>query len=239
MHKTALPVVPLVLALTLAAAKPALAETRRLEITTDNGICAYRGEKVFNAGGRARIRIKGNDHYYLIAFDAKPVRNWKIARATLHLKPAGGKPRRMALCTVPIAWPEGTGNNKAQNGASCFTHVKYPLVPWTPSGGTMLEATFNNPRMAWRSARVGYDGGWMKIPIAPELVHAVAHGLSHGLALSEETGQARENHDVFAREQSNARPYIVVEGQPGQAKALAPPPTFRAEPYPPAASFSG
>ena len=244
--------------LTPAFALPALGETRRLEVTADNGICAYRQEKVLNTGGRSMIRIKGNDHYYLIGFDAKPVRKWRITRATLHVKVARGRPRRIAACTVPIAWPEGTANNQPQRGASCFTHVKYPDVPWTDAGGTMLEATFNNPRMLWRSAQVSYEGDWMKIPLAAELICAVAHGLSHGLALSEETGQTMENHDVYTREQSSARPYIIVEGQPAgkpgdvirvsQAHATRPrpvsrppvlqQPTFRAEPFPPAASFS-
>jgi len=202
--------------LTPAFALPALGETRRLEVTADNGICAYRQEKVLNTGGRSMIRIKGNDHYYLIGFDAKPVRKWRITRATLHVKVARGRPRRIAACTVPIAWPEGTANNQPQRGASCFTHVKYPDVPWTDAGGTMLEATFNNPRMLWRSAQVSYEGDWMKIPLAAELICAVAHGLSHGLALSEETGQTMENHDVYTREQSSARPYIIVEGQPAE-----------------------
>ena len=204
----------------LAIAWPvvALAESRKLPVSADVGICAHPNETALNTGGNSRVRLKGNEHYYLFNFDAAPVKNWKITSATLHLKLARGRIRRLATCTVPVAWVEGTGVNKPLTDATCFLRVRPPsgerAVPWAPGGGTMLDATFNSPYMMWRSSEVttGPDG-WMKIPLDPRLVQAVAVGLSQGLVLAEEKGQTMANHDVFTREQANAQPYLTVEGQ--------------------------
>ena len=219
-----------VLMMVSAVVSTARGEVKRLPVTADVGICGHSKERSWNTGGRSRVRIKGIEHHYLFAFDAAAVRKWKIDRATLYLKLAQGRLRRMAISTVPIAWVEGTGSGRAQDGSSCYCHVKYPDAAWTRGGGAILAATFNSPRMTWRPAQVRCEGKWLKIDVAPELVHAVAHGLSYGLLLADEAGQTRENHDVYAREQSNARPYLEVEGGAAKPARLPSRPTFRAEP---------
>ncbi len=219
----------------LAVGSIAAADTKRLAVTADVGICAHPSEIHNNTGARTGIRIKGNEHYYLFDFDARAVRNWQITAATLHLKLRRGNIRRVAICTVPVSWTEGTATGKPQDGSPCFTHRQYPRVTWTPGGGTMTDATFNSPHMLWRAANVKVEAGWLKIPVAPELVQAVAAGLSHGLALGEETGQTRENHDIYSREQSNARPYLVVEGRPHHVAAFLKRPPAKAKAFPPAA----
>ena len=224
----------------LAAAAPLAADGIKLPITADVGICAHADEVHRNTGGKSHVRIKGNEHYYLFRFDATAIRQWRITRATLHLKLARGRLRQVAICTVPARWAEGSGVDEPQRGAACFTHAAWPDRPWTPGGGTMMAATFNSPHMLWRSAKVGYNGKWMLIPIAPELVQAVAVGLSEGLVLADETGQTRENHDVYTRLQAGAKPYLMVEGTPvppdGAPDVRRAPP--RAEPWPAAASFT-
>ena len=212
--------------------------TRRLALTADVGICAHPKEIAFNTGGRSRVRVKGNEHYYLFDFDIRAIRNCRIAAAALHLKLANGGLRRAAVCTVPVAWVEGTAGGKPQNGSSCFTHVKYPDTPWTHGGGTVMDATFNSPDMMWRAASVTTDKDrWMKIQLDPKLVQAVAGGLSHGLILSSETGQTRENHDVFTREQSSARPYLTVTYFPPPPKPIPPRPPVKTAPCPHGAGF--
>ncbi len=184
------------------------------------------------------MRVKANEHYYLFDFDSRGIRDWRITGATLHLKLANGRIRRAAVCTVPVPWVEGTGRGKAQVGSSCFTHVKYPKQAWTDGGGTVMDATFNSPDMMWRPARVttGADR-WMKIQVDPKLVQAVAAGLSHGLILSSETGQTRENHDVFTREQGNAKPYLTVTYFPPLPKPIPPRPPVKAAPSADGAGF--
>ncbi|MBL7133443.1 MAG: DUF4091 domain-containing protein [Phycisphaerae bacterium] len=225
------------LILTVFISVPLGAATRKLPITADVGICAHPREVHLNTGANSHIRIKGNEHYYLFNFDAASIKHWKIGRATLHLKLARGRLRRVALCTVPVAWTEGTATNKPQTGSPCYTHVKYPTQAWTRAGGTMLDATFNSPYMMWRAGDVKYKGQWMEIPVEAKLIQAVAAGLSHGLVLADEKGQTRENHDVYTREQANARPYLVVECNPPLPKTIGSRPPAKAAPFPPGAGF--
>ena len=184
------------------------------------------------------MRVKGDQHYYLFDFDVRAIRDWRITGATLHLKLANGRLRRAAVCTVPVPWVEGAAAGKAEVGASCFTHVKYPKQAWTPGGGTVMDATFNSPDMMWRAASVktGNDG-WMTIQVDPKFVQAVAAGLSHGLILASETGQTRENHDVFTREQGNAKPYLTVTCYPPLPKPIPPRPPAKAAACADGASF--
>ncbi|MBN1852893.1 MAG: DUF4091 domain-containing protein [Pirellulales bacterium] len=217
------------------------AETVRLPITKDVGICAHPQEVTINTGGQARIRIKGHEHYYLFDFDTSAITNLRVVNATLHLKVANGCLRRIAACTVPVAWDEGTATGKSQDGASCFTHAKYPNIAWDEHGGTMLDVTFNSPRMDWAAFDViAKEDPWVEVPIDPRLVEAVAAGLSHGLVLSEEKGQTRQNHDIFTREQSNAKPYLSIVGEPIPipAPATARRPAPQSAPCPAAASLS-
>ncbi|MCP4376017.1 MAG: hypothetical protein GY794_07570, partial [bacterium] len=201
----------------------ASARTAKLPVTADVGICAHPKEVTLNTGSNSRIRIKGNEHYYLFNFDTKAIKDCRITSATLHLKLAKGRIRRAGVSTVPIAWQEGTAAGEPQNGSSCFTHVEYPKKAWTPGGGTVMDATFNSSDMIWRTCSVstGKDR-WMTIKLDPKLVQAVAAGVSHGLILSSETGQTRENHDVYTREQSNAKPYLTVTYFPSLPKAVPP-----------------
>ena len=221
----------------LLVASAGHAETVKLPVTADVGICAHPREAHWNTGGNSRIRIKGNEHYYLFAFDARPLRHWKISSATLHLKLLRGRLRRVAFCTVATAWVEGTAVNEPQKEATCFTHVKYPETAWTPAGGTMLDATFNSPYMRWQRSDVKYMGKWMEIPIAPDLVQAVAVGLSHGLVMSDEKGQTRENHDVYTRRRASARPYLAVEGMRHHTAAGLQRPPAKAAPCTAASGF--
>ena len=213
----------------LLFATTAWAEVRTVPVTADVGICAHPKEVSLNTGGNSHIRVKGNEHYYLFDFDREPIRGWRVTKATLRLKQARGNLRRVAFCTVPCPWVEGTAINKPQVGSTCFTHVKYATNVWPRGGqteaprsdlhhlgGTMLEATFNNPAMAWRASDVRRDKkGWLEIPIDPELVQACLDGRSFGLVMSDEKGQTRENHDIHTREQRAFRPVLIVEGAPG------------------------
>lgn len=222
-------------------ARAAAAETRKLPVTRDLGICAHPREVHYSPGGSSRARIKHIQHYYLFDFDAEKVANWKIDQAVLHIRQVRGRMKKVALCTVPSDWVEGTNPRmQPSRGASCFTHRIWPDQPWGPGEANILQVTFNNPRMLWRSAPVRAVGdGWLEIPLDPVLVRAVALGLSDGLLLAEDAGQTLANHDVFTREQNNSAPWIEVRGSPLPATSqFTPPrPAPKAEPQAELADF--
>ncbi len=205
---------------TLSMNAVANAQTVRLPVTTDVGICAHPREVHYNTGANTRIRVKGNEHYYLFTVDAGKLKNKGIASARLHLKLTKGGFHKLALATVPGEWVEGIGRNQTVKGATCFTHRRYPDLPWTPAGGTFTAATFNNPRMLWKpvSFQKGKDG-WVSIEIPPVMLRAMRAGLVSGLALAGETGQTRENHDIYTREQNASAPYVTVALGPRQGRA--------------------
>ncbi|MFP4356791.1 MAG: hypothetical protein ACLFUJ_16910, partial [Phycisphaerae bacterium] len=228
--------------LSLLVLASAGAETKKLPVTRDIGICAHPAEVSYSPGGRSRARIKHIQHYYLFDFDAEQVRNWQIESATLHVRQALGRMKRAAVCTVPVDWVEGTNRNMSKaDGASCFSHRVFPNQAWGRHGEDILQATFNNPRMLWRGSRVQAAGdGWLKIPLDPKLVRAVAMGLSEGLLLGEDAGQTMANHDIFTREQGNAAPWIEITGRAGPAPdtKVPPRPAPRAGPLAYRADFS-
>jgi hypothetical protein len=199
----------------LAAGGMAGAETLKLPITADVGICAAKAEQENNTGGKSTIRVKGNEHYYLFTFERKAA--GEVVSAALHVKLARGELRRVAFCTVPVEWTEGKATDAPQDGAADFLHARHGRSAWTPWGGTMLDATFNNPAMRWAASDVKAAADkWLEIPIEPALVQAVLAGYSYGLVMSDEKGQTFENHDIYAREQSASAPYLMVQTRPLQ-----------------------
>ncbi len=222
-------------------ARPAAAETRKLPVTRDLGICAHPSEQSYSPGGSSRARIKHIQHYYLFDFDAEKVVNWKIDQAVLHIRQVRGRMKRVALCTVPVDWVEGNNPRmRPSRGASCFTHRVWPDSPWGHDEANILQVTFNNPRMLWRGAPVRATGdGWLQIPLDAKLVRAVALGLSHGLLLGEDAGQTMANHDIFTREQNNSAPWIEIRGKalPARTEFRPPRPAPKAEPFAQLADF--
>ncbi|MFP4053151.1 MAG: hypothetical protein ACLFV7_04725 [Phycisphaerae bacterium] len=202
--------------LTLAAVCSAETPSRSftLPVARDVGICAHPREVTLNTGGNPRVRVKGNEHYYLFDVDRDKLPPMHVSSATLKLKLAKGGFHKLALSTVAAQWVEGTAVNKPQKGSACFTHRRYPELAWTPHGGTFLQATFNNPRMVWKSADFRRAAeGWVIVDIPPALAQALVDGTTHGLVLAEEAGQTRQNHDIYTRRQKNAAPALTITGK--------------------------
>jgi hypothetical protein len=214
---------PILIIAAVSAVAAAEHRTLRLPVTADVGICAHPREVHYNTGANPRVRVKGNEHYYLFAVDAGKLADKGIASATLHLRMAKGGFHKLALCTVPGEWVEGEGRNQATRGAACFTHRRYPDVPWTRAGGTFTDATFNNPRMLWKPVPFEKGkNGWVAIDVPPVMLRAMRAGLTSGIALASETGQTRENHDVYTREQNASAPYVTVTLGPHKNARTAP-----------------
>jgi hypothetical protein len=216
----------------VAAANLTAAELT-LPITADTSISAFESERDLAAGGAPRIKLKGLENLILLNLDATALKGQVIERAELRLKGTDDKlmVRRVGVSTVASPWNEGgSAYEKAKSGEPTFLFAALPDRPWTRAGSTFLDVIFARGGTIWSQAVVEKPtDGWYRITIEPRLLEACAAGLSHGLALSDDNGQtmniAKEiipetnhgNNYFFAREQSNAKPVLVVEARPAPA----------------------
>lgn len=204
-----------------------------LPLTADTSISAFESERDHAAGGAPRIKLKGLENLILLNLDATALKGQVIERAELRLKGTDDKlmVRRVGVSTVASPWQEGSGGyEKAKAGDPTFLFASHPDRPWTGAGSSFLDVIFARGGTIWAQATVEKPvEGWYRIAIEPRLLEACAAGLSYGLALSDDNGQtmnvAKEiipetnhgNNYFFAREQSNAKPVLVVETHPAPA----------------------
>jgi hypothetical protein len=199
------------------------ADGERLPCTADTGLCLHPGEEFLNQGGRAAIRVKGILHLMLLNFDVTPVRGRTVEEARLFLHPAGPLHLRwIGVSTVSAPWKEGAGNGEAQPGEPCFREGARGERPWAYPGSDFHAVSYGEGGSIWfrRELRAEPDG-WVSVDVPPAVLHAMAEGNSHGLVLSDESGQSQANNDLYAREQSGKSPYILVS----RSKAAPPPPS--------------
>ncbi len=216
-----------VVALNLAAAE------LTLPIIADTSISAFESERELAAGTAPRIKLKGLENLILLSVDTTALKGQVIERAELRLKGTDDQlmVRRVGVSTVASPWNEGSGAyEKAKAGDPTFLFAAHPDRPWTRAGSSLLDVVFARGGTLWSQAVVEKPvAGWYRITIDPRLLEACAAGLSYGLALSDDNGQtmniAKEiipetnhgNNYFFAREQSNAKPVLVVEARPAPA----------------------
>jgi hypothetical protein len=219
----------------LIAGGTGVSETVRVEVTGDTSIAAYEKEVDQNLGGSSHIRIKGIQHFMLMKFGLDAVRGRQVQTAVLRLCPVGQQPwlRTVGLSSISTDWEEGTGTGEAQEGACCFACAAYPNGLWAGPQSDFTDVTFGvgNTLVHYTDIRRAEDG-WIEIDVPPDLVQAMICGDSFGLVVSDEKGQTTANNDVYSREQSASKPYLMVETSPGNAEPPAAPTGLRAEAAP-------
>ncbi len=190
----------------------AYADPLRLPVTADTSICIHENERALNDGGKSRLRVKGNEHILLFDVDVAALRGKTVEAARLWVRAAGEvRLKTMGVSTVMAPWGEGTGTDtEAKKGESCFLEAARGERDW--AGGDFLAATFGAGGSAWEAVEIRAEkDGWLSIPIAPRVLHAMVEGHSSGFAVSDEKGQTRWNNDVYSREQNSSAPYVLVE----------------------------
>lgn len=204
-----------------------------LPITADTSISAYESERELAAGTAPRIKLKGLENLILLMPEVSALKGQVVERAELRLKGTDERMmiRKIGISTVATPWSEGRGGYEpATAGDPTFLRAAHPDGWWTGPGSYFLDAVFARGGTIWSQAIAERSAdGWYRIRVDPRLVEACAAGLSHGLALSDDSGQtmniAKEvipdtnhgNNYFFAREQSNAKPVLVVEAKPAPA----------------------
>ncbi len=189
------------------------ADTVHLACTADTEVSSYPSEQGFNYGQSSRLRLKGIEMIGLFNFYIGPIAGWKVQKATLYLRYAGGdrKLRTIGISTIGAPWNEGSGSAEAKPGETCF--LRNGSERWAGPQTDFTDVTFTagNTIASYADITV-HDNDWISVPVDTRLVQAMIVGATYGLAVSDEKGQTMANNDVYSREQHGSEPYLVVEG---------------------------
>lgn len=193
-----------------AAASLVVAAPERIDVTQDNSIILVKSEEKLNHGSKPRIRIKGNQHIVAIGIDPQPLRGRKVVRATLVCRQGDEMIEGLTISTIQTPWDEA-GSTALTSGISDAKNwgwegARFPGVSGGNSGSLVCQAPGE------------VIDGWYHWEVAPDLLHAIATGMAHGLALHEWSADYGRNPTIYAREDKENAPYLLVEfddGEPG------------------------
>lgn len=178
-------------------------EAIQLPVTKDNSIVMVDGEWDVNAGQQGRIRIKGNQHMVSMAFDTSAIAGKRVKRATLVCVQGEQEISGVSISTIATPWDEyrSNGLTAGKDGVADWGYpgAKFPAV-CGGNGFTLVHQTKSEIR----------DGKYLwNVP--PDMIHAMAIGVAHGLAIHEHDSDTGRNPTIFSREQSAKMPYLIVE----------------------------
>ncbi len=189
--------------LLLLATKVCATDVVQLNVTMDNSIVMVDGEWSENAGQQGRIRIKGNQHIVAMAFDVAAIIGKRTKKATLVCVQGEQSISGVTISTIGTPWNESssTGLTAGIDGIDGWGYqgARFPAM----IGG-------NSFTLVEPSASVIRDGNYhWNVP--PDMVHAMAIGVAHGLAIHEHDADYGRNPTVHSREQSGKKPYLQIE----------------------------
>jgi hypothetical protein len=198
----------------LVAAGLAQAAPERVPVTQDNSIILVEGEQHLNHGTQPNIRIKGNQHIVAMGIDPMPLRGKKVLGATLVCRQGDALIEGLTISTIQAPWEEATSNalTSGIEGAQGWAWLGAPFP--AICGG-------NSGSLVCQSPSEVVDG-WYHWKVAPDLVHAIATGLAHGLALHEWSADYSRNPTIHAREDKKNAPYLLVEFGEGDSEPSPP-----------------
>ncbi len=175
----------------------------QLPVTKDNSIILLDGEWRMNAGEQGRIRIKANQHLVAIDFDTSAIKGKLVKKATLVCFQADQSINGVTLSTIAAPWDEEKSNGLTAGMKSTegwgYAGARFPAV----MGGSAFTLVANTPSKLQEGA---YH--W---EAPPDMVHALAIGVAHGLAIHEHDSDVGRNPTIFSREQSGKKPFLLVE----------------------------
>ena len=184
------------------------AEGVRLPVVQDNSIVMVDGEWSVNAGQASRLRIKGNQHIVAMSFDLSQIQGRLVTRAELVCHADAETLTGVTISTIAAPWDEMASNGLTAgvDGVDGWgaDGIRFPAV----AGGNAFTMTH-------QSVAERRDGVY-RWPIPADMVHAMAMGLAHGLAIHEHDADYGRNPTIFSREQSAKAPFLLVECDEGR-----------------------
>jgi hypothetical protein len=187
----------------MLASRVCAQQTASLPAVMDNSIVMVDGEWDQNAGQQGRIRIKGNQHIVAMAFDMSAVAGRRISKATLVCTQGEQRISGISISTIAPPWDENrsTGLTAGIEGTDGWGYkgARFPAVSGGNSFTLVSQAT-----SAIRDGQYHWD-------VPPDMVHAMAVGVAHGLAIHEHDADYGRNPTIFAHEQAGRKPHLLVE----------------------------
>lgn len=174
-----------------------------LPATADNSIVLVDGEWSENAGESARIRIKGNQHIVAIDFDVSAIRGRRVKRVELIAFASAETISAVSISTIATPWNETRSNGLTAGIDS--------VEGWGYAGGLFPAVCGGNGFTLVDQASSPIEAEKYRWEIDPDLVHALAIGAAHGLAIHEHDADYSRNPTIYSREQSGKRPVLLVE----------------------------
>ncbi|HYF49216.1 MAG TPA: glycoside hydrolase domain-containing protein [Planctomycetota bacterium] len=177
--------------------------------------------------GKQTLRMRQNQNWagfenytILLKFDMAAIKGWTVSKATLHLALAEGELYGVGACSILNDWKEGTQHGVVEPGAPCWNYRASPQKDqkpaaehlWAWPGSQFYSVTWLHPALRYSHAGPSQierytdaDGvRWIKFPIEPDLVHAMAIGASYGMVLTDDKGQVAEAYML----EKNPKPYV-------------------------------
>jgi hypothetical protein len=238
------------------------AETVRLDVTDDAMISSERGHYNENWGQSVSVPVRQNQNWqgfetkaYIARFDMAPLEGRSPRKAWLNIFLARGELYGIGLCSVLSRWQEGDGiNGQTGKGGANWNWAHSPAAGeepgvenyWAWPGSGAYSVIWAHPDLIYSHAgpseliKKRLDDGTLhvRVPVDPELVAAMAAGLSDGFVLTDDKGQVAEGlslkgmgtpyrynyaEDIymFTREiqDPGLKPFLEVETAAGDAKA--------------------
>lgn len=189
--------------ITILAVHAHAVEPLKLPAIKDNSIVLVDGEWSVNAGQNARIRIKANQHIVAMAFDMAPVKGKLVKKATLVCVQGEQQISGVTISTIASPWDENRSNGLTAGIAGIedwgYRGAMFPAV----IGGNGHTLICHVPSLL-RDGLYHWD-------VSPDIVHAMAVGIAHGIAIHEDDADVGRNPTIYSREQSGKEPYLLVE----------------------------
>ncbi len=238
------------------------AQTVRLEVADDAMITSERGHYDDNWGQSVSVPVRQNQNWqgfetksYLARFDMSPLQGRSPRKAWLNIFLAHGELYGIGLCSVFSHWREGGGiNGQTGKGGANWNWADDPGADahpgadnyWAWPGSGAYSVAWAHPDLIYSHAgpselvKKRLDDGTLhvRLPVDPELVAAMAAGLSDGFVLTDDKGQVAEGlslkgmgtpyrynyaEDIYVYtseiQDQSLRPFLEVEAEAGDTQA--------------------
>ena len=196
-------VLALLFTLSLTSTTALAEEPIRLPVTKDNSIVMVDGEWDLNAGQQGRIRIKCNQHMVAMAFDTSVITGKRVKKATLICVKGEQEISGVSISTIATPWDENRSNG--------LTAGIEGVDGWGYDGARFPAICGGNGFSLVHQATSEIRDGKYYWDVPPDMIHAMAIGAAHGLAIHEHDSDVGRNPTIFAREQSGKMPSLIVE----------------------------